>query len=111
MLVADASSAPVGRSAVIRTVIADRTDVEVVDRCRLVAQREQSFCSVMLCETQPFVTEDFVGKGSVTTPLTTVARRLTLCCDRSQKRQLESALAIKAPAIVHAWSVTTKQTV
>ena len=28
-----------------------------------------------------------------------------------EKRHLESALAIKAPAIVHAWSATTKQTV
>ena len=54
VLVADASSAPVGSSAAIRTVSADRTDVKVVDRCRLVAQREHSFCSVMMCETQPF---------------------------------------------------------
>ena len=42
VLVADAS-APVGSSAAIRTVSADRTDVEVADRCRLVAQREHSF--------------------------------------------------------------------
>ena len=54
VLVADASSAPVGSSAAIRTVSADKTDVEVVDQCRLVALREHSFCSVMLCETQPF---------------------------------------------------------
>ena len=59
----------------------------------------------------PFVIEDFVGKASVTTALTTVARQLTLSCDRSEKRHLESALAIKAPAIVHAWSATTKETV
>ena len=59
------------------------------------------------------MTKDFVGKASVITALTTVARRFTLCeCwDRSEKRHFESALAFKAPAIVHAWSATTKQTV
>ena len=51
------------------------------------------------------MTENFVGKASVTTALTTVARRLSLCCE---KRYFESALAFKAPAIVHAWSATTK---
>ena len=40
------------------------------------------------------MTEDFVGKTNVTTALTTVARRLSLCCDRSEKRHLESSLAI-----------------
>ena len=44
-------------------VSADRTDVEAVDRCRLVAQREHSFCSVMLCETQPFRDWRFCWQG------------------------------------------------
>ena len=59
------------------------------------------------------MTKDFVGKARFTTALTTVARRFTLCacCDQSEKRHFESALAFKAPAIVHAWSATTKQTV
>ena len=69
------------------------------------------FCNAVGVKPSPFVTEDFVGKASVTTALTTVAGRLTLCCDRSEKRHFESALAFKAPAIVHAWSATTKQTV
>ena len=69
------------------------------------------FCNAVGVKPSPFVTEDFVGKASVTTALTTVARRLTLCCDRSEMRHFESALAFKAPAIVHAWSATTKRSV
>ena len=108
----DASSAPVGSSAAIPTVSAGKTDVEVHGRSMSVGGATRAlvlFCNAV--KPSSFVTEDFVGKASVTTALTTVARRLTLCCDRSEKRHLESALAIKAPAIVRAWSATTKQAV
>ena len=112
MLVADASSAPVGSSATIRTVSADETDVEVVMSVSGAKRALASlFCNAVGVKPSPFVTENFVGKVSVTTALTTVAGRLILCCDRSEKRHFESALAFKAPAIVHAWSATTKQTV
>ena len=111
MLVADASSAPVGSSAAIRTVSADETDVEVVMSVSGATRALVLFCNAVGVKPSPFVTEDLVGKASVTTALTTVAGRLTLCCDRSAKHHFESALAFKAPAIVHAWSATTKQTV
>ena len=110
VLVADASSAPVGSSATIRPVSADETDVEVV---MSVSGATKALMLLIGVKPSPFVTEDFVRKASVTTALTTVAKlkRLTLCCVRSEKRHFESALAFRAPAIVHAWSATTKQTV
>ena len=111
VLVADGSSAPVGSSATIRTVSADETDVEVVMSVSGATRALVLFCNAVGVKPSPFVTEDFVGKASVTTALTTVARRLTLCCHRSKKRHFEFALAFKAPAIVHTWSATTKQTV
>ena len=40
---------------------------------------------------------------------TTVARRLALCCYRSEKRHFEFAFVFKEPAIVHAYSAKTKQ--
>ena len=86
-------------------------DVEVVMSVSGATRALVLFCNAVGVKPSPFVTEDFVGKASVTTGLTTVARRLTLCCDRSEKRHFESALAFKASAIVHAWSATTKQTV
>ena len=111
MLVADASSAPVGSSATIGTVSADETDVEMVMSVNGAMRALVLCCNAVGVKPSPFVTEDFVGKASVTTTLTTVARRLTLCCDRSEKRLFESALAFKAPAFVDALSATTKQTV
>ena len=113
VLVADASSTPVGRNATIWTVSADETDVEVVMSVNGATRALVLFCNAVGVKPSPFVTEGFVGKASVTTALTTVARRLTLCSDRSaaEKRHFESALAFKAPAIVHAWSAMTKQTV
>ena len=111
VLVADASSAPVGSSATIQAVSADETDVEVVMSVSGAMRALVLFCNAVGVKPSPFVTGHFVGMASVTTTLTTVARRLTLCCDRSEKRHFESALAFKAPAFVHAWSATTKQTV
>ena len=111
VLVAGASSAPVGSSATIQTVSADETDVEVVMSVSGAMRALVLFCNAVGVKPSPFVTEDFVGKASVTTTLTTVARPLTLCWDRSEKRHFESALAFKAPAFVHAWSAKTKQTV
>ena len=95
----------------LQTVSADETDVEVVMSVSGAMRALVLFCNAVGVKPSPFVTEDFVGKASVTTTLTTVARRLTLCCDRSKKRHFESALAFKAPAFVHTWSATTKQTV
>ena len=108
VLVTDASGSPVGSSATIRTVSADETDVEVVMLVSGATRALVLFCIAVGVKPSPFVTEDFVGKASVTTALTTVARRLTLCCDRSENCHFESALAFKASAIVHAWSATTK---
>ena len=102
VLVADASSAPVRSSATIRTVSANETHVEVVMSVSGATRAHLLFCNAVGMKPSPFVTEDFVGKASVTTALTTVARRLTLCCDRSEMRHFESALSFKAPAIVHA---------
>ena len=90
---ADASSAPVGSSATIRTVSADETDVEVVMSLSGATRAPVSFCNAVGVKPSPFMTKDFVGKASVTTALTTVARRLTLCCDRREKRHFESPLA------------------
>ena len=59
VLVADASSAPVRSSAAIRTVGADRRG----SGWSMVAQREHSFCSVMLCETQFFRGWRFCWQG------------------------------------------------
>ena len=89
----------------------DETDVEVVMSVSGATRALVLFCNTVGVKPSPFVTKDFVGKASVTTALTIMARRLTLCCDRSEKRHFESALAFKAPAIVHAWSATTEQTV
>ena len=111
VLVGDARSAAVRSRAIVRTVSADETDVEVVMSVSGATRAHLLFCNAVGMKPSPFVTEDFVGKASVITALTTVASRLTLCCDRSEKRHFESALAFKAPAIVHAWSATTKQTV
>ena len=74
MLVADASSAPVGSSGTIRTVSADETDVEVVMSVSGATRALVLFCNAVGVKPSPFVTEDFVGKASVTTALTTVAR-------------------------------------
>ena len=76
MLVADASSAPVGSSATFRTVSADETDVEVVMSVSGATRALVLFCNTLGVKPSPFVTEVFVGKASVTTALTTVARRL-----------------------------------
>ena len=73
MLVADASSAPVGTSATIRTVSADETDVEVVMSVSGATRALVLFCNAVGVKPSPFVTEDFVGKASATTALTTVA--------------------------------------
>ena len=92
VLVADGNSAPVVSSATIRTVSADKTDVEVVMSVSSAMRALVLFCNAIGVKPSPLVTEDFVGKSSVTTTLTTVARRLTFCCDRSEKRLFESAL-------------------
>ena len=81
MLVADTSSAPVGSSATIRTVSADETDGEVVMSVSGATRALILFRIDVGVKPSPFVTEDFVGKASVTTALTTGARRLTRCCD------------------------------
>ena len=73
MLVADASSTPVGSSATIRTVSADETDVEVVMSVSGARRALVLFCNAVGVKPSPFVTEDFVGKASVATALTTVA--------------------------------------
>ena len=62
----DASSAPIGSSATIRTVSADEKDVEVVISVRG-ARELVLFCNAVGVKPSPFVTEDFVGKASVTT--------------------------------------------
>ena len=88
VLVADASSAPVGSSVTIRTVSADEMDVEVVMSVSGAKRALVLNCNAVGVKPSPFVTEpDFVGKASVTSTLTTVARRLTLCCDGSEKPQ------------------------
>ena len=79
VFVADARSAPVGSSATIRTVSADKTDVEVVMAVSGATRALVLFCNAVGVKPSPFVTKGFVGKASVTTALTTVARRLTLC--------------------------------
>ena len=86
MLVADASSAPVGSCATIQRVSADETGVEVVMSVSGALRALVLFCKAVGVKHSPFVTEDSVGKASVTTALTTVARRLTLFHDRSKKR-------------------------
>ena len=63
----DASSAPVGSSATIRTVSADEKDVEVVISVRGATRELVLFCNAVGVKPSPFVTEDFVGKASVTT--------------------------------------------
>ena len=61
--------------------------------CRWVAQREHSFCSVMLLVwTQPFRDRRFCWQGQCHHCLATVARRLTLCCDRSETESVTSSL-------------------
>ena len=80
VLVADASSAPVGSSATIRTVSADETDVVVVLSVSGETRALVLFCKALGVKLWPspwpFVTKDFVGKASVTTASTTVARWL-----------------------------------
>ena len=114
VLVADASNAPVGSSATIRTVSADETDVEVVMSVSGATRALVLFCNAVGVKPSPFVTDDFVGKASVTTALTTVARRLALCCDRSESvtsslhlpsRHRQSSICLVSE------SATTKQTV
>ena len=77
MLVADASSAPVRSSATIWTVSADETDVEMVMSVSGATRALVLFCNAVGVKPSPFdfVTEDFVGKASVTTALTTVASK------------------------------------
>ena len=74
MLEADASRSPVGSSATIRTVSVDETDVEVGMSVSGAMRALVLFCNAVGVKPSPFVTEDFVGKASVTTALTTVAR-------------------------------------
>ena len=78
---ADASSAPAGSSTTIRTVSADDTDMEVVMSVSGAKRALVLFCNAVGVKPSSFVTDDFVGKASVITALTTVARRLTLCCN------------------------------
>ena len=97
VLVADASSAPAlsrrQRYDLDSARSADETVVEVVMLRSGATRALVSFYNAVGVKPSPFVTEDFVGKASVTTALTTVARRLTLCCDWREKRHFESALA------------------
>ena len=67
VFVADTSSATVGSSATIRTVSADETAVEVVMSVSGALRALVLFCKAVGVKPSPFVTEDFVGKASVTT--------------------------------------------
>ena len=67
MLVADASSAPVGSSATIQSVSADEMNVEVVVSVSGATRALVLFCNAVGMKPSPFVREDFVGKASVTT--------------------------------------------
>ena len=59
VLVADASSAPVGSSATIQTVSADETDVEVVMSASGAMRALVLFSNAVGVKPSPFVTEDF----------------------------------------------------
>ena len=108
VLVVDTSSAPV-RSSAREWVQTRRTWKWWY---RWVVQREHSFCSVTLLVWNPALSwPKMLARPVSPLPWPPWLGDLPSAVTDQKTRHFESALAFKAPAMVHAWSVTTKQTV